>query len=105
MCRLSLIVTAVTLLLAGSASAAHRAGFWGGRYCLQGQDWGYPGLCQFSTYQSCQATARALFPVVGLIPNTMHMRASSCGTDNRLARCVSRDHEPVVASYHATLET
>jgi len=57
MCRLSLIVTAVTLLLAGSASAAHRAGFWGGRYCLQGQDWGYPGLCQFSTYQSCQATA------------------------------------------------
>jgi hypothetical protein len=44
MCRLSLIVTVVTLLLAGSASAAHRAGFWGGRYCLQGQDWGFvPG--------------------------------------------------------------
>jgi hypothetical protein len=68
MCRLSLIVTAVTLLLAGSASAAHRAGFWGARYCLQGQDWGYPGLCQFSTYQSCQATASGTLSYCGINP-------------------------------------
>jgi hypothetical protein len=105
MCRLSLIVTAVTLLLAGSASAAHRAGFWGGRYCLQGQDWGYPAFANSRLISRARRPLRALFAVVGLIPNTMHMRASSCGTDNRLARCVSRDHEPVVASYHATLET
>ena len=65
MYRLSLIVTAVGLLLAGSAAAGPRAefwgppqdGYWGSRFCLQGRDWGYPGLCQFSTYQSCQATA------------------------------------------------
>ena len=68
MCRLSLIVTAVTLLLAGSASAAHRAGFWGARYCPQGQDWGYPGLCQFSTYQSCQATASGTLSYCGINP-------------------------------------
>ena len=27
------------------------------RYCLQGRIWGYPGNCQFSTYQQCMATA------------------------------------------------
>jgi hypothetical protein len=27
------------------------------RYCLQGNGWGYPGDCEFSTYQQCQATA------------------------------------------------
>ena len=45
------------VLAAGSASAAHRSGFWGSRYCLQGQTYGYPGHCQFSTFQSCQASA------------------------------------------------
>jgi len=27
------------------------------RYCLQGQDAGYPGNCEFSTYEQCKATA------------------------------------------------
>lgn len=27
------------------------------RYCLQGQDAGYPGNCEFSTYEQCRATA------------------------------------------------
>lgn len=27
------------------------------RYCLQGRTWGYPGNCQFSSYQQCMATA------------------------------------------------
>ena len=26
-------------------------------YCLQGGDYGLPGLCQFATYWQCQATA------------------------------------------------
>jgi hypothetical protein len=76
MYRLSLTVTAVGLLLAGSASATPRAefrrapqdGFWGARYCLQGKDWGYPGLCQFSTYQSCLATASGTFSYCGIDP-------------------------------------
>ena len=95
MCRLSLMVAAVGLVLAaGSASAAHRSGFWGSRYCLLGQSYGYPGLCQFSTFQSCQASASGTFPIVGLIPNTTHMRASSCGTDYRLARSILRIKGP-----------
>ena len=27
------------------------------RYCLQGYHWGYPGDCEFSTYDQCMATA------------------------------------------------
>ncbi len=26
-------------------------------YCLQGRIWGYPGNCQFSSYQQCNASA------------------------------------------------
>ncbi len=26
-------------------------------YCLQGRIWGYPGLCYFTSYQQCQASA------------------------------------------------
>jgi hypothetical protein len=69
MCRLSLMVAAVGLVLAaGSASAAHRSGFWGSRYCLQGQSYGYPGLCQFSTFQSCQASASGTLSSCGINP-------------------------------------
>ena len=27
------------------------------RYCLQGKTWGYPGNCQFATYNQCAWTA------------------------------------------------
>ncbi len=27
------------------------------RYCLQGHEWGYPGNCEFSSYEQCMATA------------------------------------------------
>ena len=26
-------------------------------FCLQGRQWGYPGKCDFTTYQQCLATA------------------------------------------------
>lgn len=26
-------------------------------YCLQGTSWGYPGLCYFTSYQQCLASA------------------------------------------------
>ena len=26
-------------------------------YCLQGKMWGYPGSCNFTSYQQCQASA------------------------------------------------
>jgi uncharacterized protein DUF3551 len=26
-------------------------------YCIQGRQWGYPGKCDFTSYQQCLATA------------------------------------------------
>lgn len=43
--------TIFTIVAAAPASAHDYA------YCLQGRMWGYPGNCQFDTYQQCQATA------------------------------------------------
>jgi len=40
------------------------------RYCLQGRKWGYPGNCQFSTYQQCMATASGTNAYCGI--NPMH---------------------------------
>jgi hypothetical protein len=77
MYRLSIIVTVIGLLSAGSASAGSRAKYWGptqepywgSRYCLQGRTWGYPGNCQFSTYEACAATASGTFSYCGIDPH------------------------------------
>jgi hypothetical protein len=37
-------------------------------YCLQGQDWGYPGLCHFTSYWQCEATASGTFSYCGINP-------------------------------------
>ena len=38
-------------------------------YCLQGRDYGYPGLCQFSSsYGQCQASASGTFSYCGTNP-------------------------------------
>lgn len=37
-------------------------------YCLQGRQWGYPGNCQFATYQQCLATASGTDSYCGLNP-------------------------------------
>jgi hypothetical protein len=37
-------------------------------YCLQGRQWGYPGNCQFSTYQQCMATASGTDSSCGINP-------------------------------------
>jgi hypothetical protein len=38
------------------------------RYCLQGRRWGYPGKCDFSTYQQCMATASGTPDYCGINP-------------------------------------
>jgi len=52
--RLFAAVSAVVVVLTviGSKPAAAQD-----IYCLAGGDWGWPGLCQFSSYQQCMATA------------------------------------------------
>ena len=37
-------------------------------YCLQGKDYGLPGLCQFTSYLQCQATASGTFSYCGPNP-------------------------------------
>jgi Protein of unknown function (DUF3551) len=37
-------------------------------WCLQGKDYGYPGLCQFVSYPQCQATASGTFSYCGINP-------------------------------------
>jgi hypothetical protein len=39
------------------------------RYCLQGRIWGYPGNCQFSTYEQCQASASGTNAYCGINPS------------------------------------
>ncbi len=39
-------------------------------YCLQGRSYGYPGNCQFSTYEQCMATASGTDSSCGI--NPMH---------------------------------
>jgi Protein of unknown function (DUF3551) len=74
---LLMIVSAASLLTAaGSASAAPIA-YWDYPYCLQGRDWGYPGLCQFSTYQQCLATASGTFSYCGINPRFAFARQQS----------------------------
>jgi uncharacterized protein DUF3551 len=47
-------------------------------WCLQGQDYGYPGLCHFWTYNQCQATASGTFSYCGINPRVAF--ASQYGT-------------------------
>jgi len=64
---LMMMSVASLLTVAGSASAAPVA-YWDYPYCLQGKDWGYPGLCQYWTYQQCQAAASGTFSYCGINP-------------------------------------
>lgn len=65
--RISLaILTAMSALAAvGSVSPAGAAQ---DSFCLQGRRWGYPGNCQFSSYQQCMATASGTHDYCGVNP-------------------------------------
>ena len=51
-------------ILAGLASPAAAES----RYCLQGRIWGYPGNCQFATYEQCRVTASGTDAYCGINP-------------------------------------
>ena len=44
------------------------AGPPGNLYCVQGHVWGYPGNCQFSTYNQCAVTASGTIAYCGVNP-------------------------------------
>jgi hypothetical protein len=68
--RIPLIIGAAVFLLAavGSASGRPIIDNYDYPYCLQGKDWGYPGLCHFWTYEQCLATASGTFSYCGINP-------------------------------------
>ena len=41
-------------------------------FCLQGDEWGYPGNCQYSSYRQCMAAASGTYASCG--PNPMSYR-------------------------------
>ncbi|MDH2357721.1 hypothetical protein ABIB90_008366 [Bradyrhizobium sp. JR4.1] len=43
-------------------------------YCLQGRTWGYPGNCEFSTYDQCMATASGTLAYCGVNPTYAFQR-------------------------------
>jgi len=51
------------LCIVGTSSGAHAA-----RYCLQGDRWGYPGNCAFSTRDQCRASASGTRAHCGINP-------------------------------------
>jgi Protein of unknown function (DUF3551) len=68
---LILIATLGVLSLAPSAASAGVYGYFDGPdypYCLQGRDYGLPGLCRFSSYEQCEATASGTFSYCGINP-------------------------------------
>jgi hypothetical protein len=65
--RIILALASFAALMA-VASPAARAHPPIDRYCLQGRSWGYPGNCQFATYQQCLATASGTSAYCGVNP-------------------------------------
>jgi hypothetical protein len=64
-CLLFAAVSAVAVLTAAGSNPAAAQGY---PYCLKGGDWGWPGLCQFSTYEQCWATASGTRSYCGIDP-------------------------------------
>jgi hypothetical protein len=62
--RQTILIAVLAVMGLTSAASAH-----GGKYCLQGRDYGYPGLCHFSNYHQCQATAAGTSSHCGINPH------------------------------------
>jgi hypothetical protein len=60
------VILITMLAFIGLTSSASARGY---KYCLQGGHHGYPGLCHFSTYHQCQATASGTISHCGVNPH------------------------------------
>jgi hypothetical protein len=63
--RLFAAISAVAVLATAGATTAFAQDY---PWCLQGRDWGYPGLCHFASYAQCLATASGTFSYCGINP-------------------------------------
>jgi hypothetical protein len=67
---IAILTTVSALTVAGSVLTALPADAEAiqDQWCLQGRRWGYPGNCQFSSYQQCMATADGTDAYCGINP-------------------------------------
>ena len=65
---LAILAAVSALTVVGSVSTASAAGAAQDSYCLQGRRAGYPGNCQFSSYQQCMVTASGTGDGCGINP-------------------------------------
>jgi hypothetical protein len=65
----ALVAVSISASWANSSPAlAQRQDPYDYPYCLQGRVWGYPGNCQFTTYQQCLWTASGTDAYCGANP-------------------------------------
>ena len=65
---LAILAAVSALTVVGSASPAPAVEAIQDSYCLQGRRAGYPGNCQFSSYQQCMITASGTGDGCGINP-------------------------------------
>lgn len=65
---LSLAILGISALTIADSATPAAAGPQQDTYCLQGRRSGYPGNCQFSTYEQCLATASGTADGCGINP-------------------------------------
>ena len=71
--RLVLVsLSALVLSCAVGTSPAHA-----GRYCLQGDQWGYPGNCSFGSYEQCRVTASGTRASCGINPKYAYRKRAT----------------------------
>lgn len=65
---LAILATVSALTVVGSMTPAPAVEAVQDSFCLQGRQWGYPGNCQFSSYEQCMATASGTNASCGINP-------------------------------------
>ena len=60
-----ILAAAALLTIVGAAAPASAQDY---PYCLQGRSYGYPGLCSFTSYGQCNATASGTGSSCGINP-------------------------------------
>jgi Protein of unknown function (DUF3551) len=63
--RLLLAVSATVVAAAGSIAPAGAQDY---PWCLQGKEYGLPGLCRYYSYEQCMVSASGTFSYCGINP-------------------------------------
>jgi hypothetical protein len=80
---LAILATVSALTVVGSMSPAPAREAIQDSFCLQGRQWGYPGNCQFSSYEQCMATASGTDAYCGINPKTAFAPQRRTGYEGR----------------------